>query len=80
MNDQRVHIPILLDAALLAGADDRCAFLPLHRDVGPGHLAAQVGCATLLQLQAVESLHKGDWSGCREEMQTLLHVWNPALP
>lgn len=67
MNHQRVHIPLLLDAALLAGADHGCAFLPFHRDIRLGHLTGQVSRATLLQLQAVERLHKGDRSSCGEE-------------
>ena len=48
MNDQRVHIPLLLDAALLAGADHGRAFLPLHRHIRLGHLTGEVSRATLL--------------------------------
>lgn len=67
MDDQRVNVPLLLDAALLAGADHGRAFHPLHRDIGLGHLTGQVSRATLLQLQAVERFDKGDWSNCGEE-------------
>lgn len=67
VNDQRVHVPLPLDAALLAGVDHRRAFLPLHGDVRLGHLAAQLSRAALLQLQIVQGLYKGDWSNCGED-------------
>lgn len=67
VNDQRVHVPLPLDAALLAGVDHRRAFLPLHRDVRLGHLTTQVSRAALLQLQILEDLYKGDWRNCGED-------------
>lgn len=80
VDDQRVHLPLLLDAALVAGVDHRRALLPLHGDIRLGHLAGQVGSATLLQLQVVQRLHKGDRGSCGERGSALLQHPHPAPP
>lgn len=79
-NDQRVHLPLVLDAALVAGADHGRALLPLHGGVRLGHLAGQVGSATLLQLQVVQLLHEGAWGSCGERRTALLQQPHPASP